>query len=85
MNVRGMAGMQHVDAILQDVTQLIDPSVVDWNDGLNLTLRIFALEKIDYDAFQLLPFETGPMCCHGNPIGPNLIDRLLTHLRNDPL
>jgi hypothetical protein len=38
------------------------------------------LEKIDYDAFQLLPFETGPMCCHGNLISPNLIDHLLTHL-----
>jgi hypothetical protein len=27
-----------------------------------------------------LPFGTGPVCCHGNPISPNMIDRLLTHL-----
>ncbi len=28
-NVRGTMGMQHVDAILQDVTQWIDPSTVN--------------------------------------------------------
>jgi hypothetical protein len=56
--------MQRVNVVLQDVTQLIDPSTANWNDGSNLAFRIFALEKIDYDAFQLLPFETDPMCCH---------------------
>jgi len=72
--------MQHVDAVLQDVTQSIDHSVVDRNDGANLMFRIFVLEKIDCNAFRLLPFGTGPVRCHGNPIGPDLIDRLLTHL-----
>jgi hypothetical protein len=72
--------MQHVDAVLQDITQSIDPSAVDRNNGPNLMFRIFVLEKIDYDAFRLLPFGTGPVRCHGNPIGPDLIDRFLTHL-----
>jgi hypothetical protein len=35
-NVRGMAGMQHVDAVLQNITQSINPSTANWNDGLNL-------------------------------------------------
>lgn len=50
-NVRGTMGMQHVDVILQNVTQLIDPSAADWNDGPNFALRISTQEKIDYDAF----------------------------------
>jgi hypothetical protein len=28
----------------------------------------------------VLPFGSGPVCCHGNPISLDLIDRLLTHL-----
>jgi hypothetical protein len=43
--------MQRVNVVLQDVTQSIDPSVVNWNDGPNFALPIFTLEKIDYDAF----------------------------------
>ncbi|CAK9869409.1 unnamed protein product [Sphagnum jensenii] len=84
-NVNGTTGMQRVDAVLQDIMQSIDPNVVDWNDGSNLALRISILEKIDYDAFQLLPFGTSPVCCHGNLIGSDLIDHLLTHLQNDLL
>jgi hypothetical protein len=77
--------MQRVDVVFQNVMQSIDPNVADWNDGPNFALRISAVEKIDYDVFLLLPFKTSPVCCHGNPIGPNSIDRLLTHIRNDPL
>ncbi len=50
-NVRVMMSMQRVNVVLQDVTQSINPSVVNWNDGTNLALPIFTLEKIDYDAF----------------------------------
>jgi len=75
-----MAGMQCVDVVRQNVTQSIDLSATNWNDGSNFALQISTLEKIDNDAFQLLPFGTGPVCCHGNPISPNMIDRLLTHL-----
>jgi hypothetical protein len=57
-NVRGTTGMEHVDVVFQDVTQLIDPSTTDRNDGPNLALWISVLEKIDYNAFRLLPFGT---------------------------
>ncbi len=50
-NVRAMTGMQRVDVVLQDITQSIDPSTVDWIDGPNFAFRISLLEKIDYDAF----------------------------------
>ncbi len=60
--------------------QSIDLSTVDWNDGPNFVFRISVLEKIDCDAFRVLPFGSGPVCCHGNPISLDLIDRLLTHL-----